>query len=198
MAALSSEDFRNAIRSRYEMAVTLASPLEISIQFDDPLRGIVARIWEKVQLLQALTLQVSTGDPATAQLIFRGELEQIVEAWQRAILSIPRATLAPSDPEFRDRVIARYNSPSDMFSIDKLGDSLDGELANWYFAFWALRYQLYICVENLVETKDPDMAELTKRNLKHLVEVWKKAILNRPRVNVNSTGLSNSKGDGAL
>ena len=184
MATLTTEEFQSEIRSRYESEAMLALPLEISTQLDDSLRGIVVKLLEQVQLLQALTMHLSTGDPTTIQLVFRGELQQIVQAWQQAILSLPRATLAPNDPEFRDKVIARYNVPCDTMSIDELAQSLDDKLATSYITFWEFRYQLHLCVEELAKTRERDMGELTKQNLKQLVDMWKEAILNRPRSNV--------------
>ena len=151
MPSLTFEQFQNAVKTCYESPTTTTATADMATQLDELLRGHCAKLWEKVLLLESLTLHLTPGDPATIQLMFRGELDEVVETWQQSILSRPRMTIPDSDPEFRSKVIERFNSSCEVVSTSEIGKSLDEDFSLDYTTFWALTHQLYLCAEELAE-----------------------------------------------
>lgn len=181
MASLTNDQFREAVLKQYETAAAAAPTTSVAAQLDESLRGTFVKLWEKVLLLEGLTLRLPTGDPATIQLLFQGELDEVVETWQQSMLSRPRVTIPGNDPEFRRKVTERYNTPSATVLAVEIANSLDKDLSGAYITFWELIYQLHLSASELAETRDCDLGEQTKLNLQSLIKTWKESLLLRPR-----------------
>jgi hypothetical protein len=181
MAALPTEAFRDAVRAAHQQPAQESTRADVAARLDGSLRGRVEQTREQIRLLDGMTRRPPTGDPNSILTNFRGELDRLVEEWQQSILARPRATLPPTDDDFRAKALGRYDAPAEAASPDELARSLDDSLFGFFVDVGGLAFQLHLIVKALAGAPDPDLGEQARVVLADLVAAWKASVLSRPR-----------------
>lgn len=186
MPALTPDAFRDAVRTAFQQPATTADRDGLAARLDAALRLQVAAVWRTVRLLEARVRGPLTGNPDALREMLRGEFDNLVEAWQQAVLARPRATLSAADAGFRTTVVGRYDGPAGPTTAADLGAVLDADLEPLATSFVAMCDQLFLIAAELAKGPDLDVGEQAKIDLREVLALWKRGVLARPRAHAGA------------